>query len=151
MSIEKIFEEFNAWLAERSIEGVEINENLGAAEDITAITFPIPEDDGYISYDIIATVEEDAPLYFYIDYCDVPDVDELELLRFVNRLNAESMLGIAVEDGHLCFSYTLPSRFIASGEDLALTFFDIWDAVDEMREAVRDAFGMTEDEPAAAE
>lgn len=145
MSLENILNEFNSWLDEREITGVEISENLGAAEDITAITFPIPADDGYISYDIIATMEEDAPLYFYIDYCDVPEADELELLRFVNHLNANSSMNVTVEEGHLCFGYTLSARYVTSGEQLALAFFDIWDAIDDIRDEVRDAFGIAEE------
>ena len=147
MSIESVLNEFNSWLAEREITGVEISENLGAAEDITAITFPIPSDEGYIPYDIIATLEEDTPLYFYVDYCDVPEVDEIELWQFVNRLNSESMLSVMVEDGHLCFGYTLPVRYISDGAALALAFFDIWDAVDEMRDEIRDAFAIDEEIP----
>ena len=146
MSTEAILNGFNAWLDEREITGVEISENLGAAEDITAITCPIPSDEGYISYDIIATLEDGAPLYFYVDYCDIPEVDELELWQFVNRLNAESMLNVMVEDGHLCFGYTLPAKYIPDGAALALAFFDIWDAVDDLRDEVRDAFAIAEEE-----
>ena len=41
MELETMIPEFRAWLAARDINDVEIKENIGAEENMTAITFPI--------------------------------------------------------------------------------------------------------------
>ena len=142
MKIEKLMEAFGAWLVERDIKDVEIEENVGPEEKMTTITFPIDEGGEYVSYDIIASLAEDAPLFFCGEYCDIPDVDELELLRYVNDLNRLSPLTMTVEDGSLCFAYSLPLDLVNTAEDLANAFFFVWDSIDEIRDDVRDAFGL---------
>ena len=144
MELENIIAEFRAWLEEREILDVEINENVGPNENITAITFPIAEDEGYISYDIIATVEDGGILYLYVDYCDIPDVDELELYRFLNDINSASLLSATVDEGRLCFSYCIPTSYIDDVDRFAGAFFTVWDAMDELRDDIRDAFGLDE-------
>ena len=144
MELETLIPEFRAWLAERDIDDVEINENIGAEENITAITFPIDEDEGYLSYDIIATVEDGGIMYLYVDYCDIPDVDELELFRFLNEINISSILSATVDEGRLCFSYCLPTTYVDDVERFAGAFFTVWEAMDELRDDVRDAFGLDE-------
>ncbi len=148
MELQKLLEEFGEWLTERDIDGVEVSDGLGAAENITAVTFPIPKDGGYRPFDIIATFEEENA-FFYVDYCDIPDVDELELYRFVNDLNKTSSLTVSIEDDRLCFGYSLPMVFLSDGEMLASAFLLVWDAIDEVREDIRVAFGMelSDDEP----
>ena len=145
MELETMIPEFRAWLAERDINDVEIKENIGAEENMTAITFPIEEDEGYIPYDIIATVEDGGILYLYVDYCDIPDVDELELFRFINDINASSILSVTVDEGRLCFSYCIPTSYIDDVERFAGAFFTVWDAMDEVRDDIRDAFGLGEE------
>lgn len=144
MELENMIGEFRAWLDEREIGDVEISENVGPNENITAITFPISEDEGYLSYDIIATVEDGGILYLYVDYCDIPDVDELELYRFLNDINAASLLSATVDEGRLCFSYCIPTTYIDDVERFAGAFFTVWDAMDELRDDIRDAFGLDE-------
>ncbi|MBQ2719692.1 MAG: hypothetical protein IJF73_06455 [Clostridia bacterium] len=142
MELEKLLVEFNEWLAEREVDGVEISSGLGASESITAVTFPIPSDEGYLPFDIIATLEEEGNAFFYVDYCDIPEVDELELYRFVNELNKASALTVTVEDDRLCFGYSLPMEILSDGAALASAFLLVWDAVDDLREEVREAFGL---------
>ena len=154
MELETMISEFRAWLAERDIADVEITENVGADENITAITFPIEEDEGYLSYDIIATVEDGGIMYLYVDYCDIPDVDELELFRFLNDINSASVLSATVDEGRLCFSYCIPTSYIDDVDRFAGTFFMVWEAMDELRDDIRDAFGLDElieEEPAEIE
>lgn len=156
MELENMISEFRTWLAERDIDDVEIGENLGAEQNITAITFPIEEDEGYLSYDIIGTVEDGGILYLYVDYCDIPDVDELELFRFLNDINASSLLSATVDEGRLCFSYCIPTSYLDDVERFAGAFFTVWDAMDEIRDEIRDAFGLdetldTDDEDEVAE
>ncbi|MBR7094900.1 MAG: hypothetical protein IKC73_01645 [Clostridia bacterium] len=141
MELEKLLEEFGEWLAERDIDGVEVSDGLGATEDITALTFPIPSDEGYLPFDIIATFEDESA-FFYVDYCDIPDVDELALYRFVNDLNKTCSLTVSIEDDRLCFGYSLPMDFLTDGTKLAAAFLLVLDAIDEIREDVREAFGM---------
>lgn len=131
-----------AWFESRELFDVTFEEGLGQEESITAITFPVEEEDGCVSYDIIATVEDGGDAFFYVDYCEIPEVDELELLRYVNGLNQHTPFTVAVEDGRLCFSYVLPFDLIASSESLAYTFFDIWDGIDEIKDDIHDAFGI---------
>lgn len=144
MELENIIAGFRAWLEEREILDVEISENVGPNENITAITFPIVEDEGYLSYDIIATVEDGGILYLYVDYCDIPDVDELELYRFLNDINTASLLSATVDEGRLCFSYCIPTSYIDDSDRFAGAFFTVWDAMDELRDDIRDAFGLDE-------
>ena len=145
MEISKIIEGFRAWLETQEIEGVEINEGVGRDGDVTTVTFPITEEDGYVSYDIIASLMEGGSLYFYIEYCDIPDVDELELLRFINDLNKLSALTVTAEDGRLCFGYTLPLDYITDPLLFSRAFFDIWDSVDEIRDDIHEALGLSEE------
>lgn len=146
MEFEKLLEEFKAWLAEHEIEGVSFNENLGADESITAITFPVVGEDGFFPYDIVATCEPDGSVYFFVDYCDIPEVDELELYRFINDLNRNSALTVMADDDHLCLAYSLPVEFLASGEAFARAFVNVIDGVDELADEIRDAFGIGYDE-----
>lgn len=143
MEINKIIEGFRVWLETQEINGVEINEGIGQGGDVTTVTFPIAEEDGYVSYDIIASLMEGGSLYFYIEYCDIPDVDELELLRFINDLNKLSALTVTAEDGRLCFGYTLPLDYITDPLLFSRAFFDIWDWVDELRDDIHEAFGLS--------
>ncbi|MBO7292978.1 MAG: hypothetical protein J6V07_03485 [Clostridia bacterium] len=143
MKTKKIIEGFRAWLETREIDGVEINEGIGRDADVTTVTFPVAEEDGYISYDIIASLMDDGALYFYIEYCDLPDADELELLRFINDLNKLSSLTVTAEDGRLCFGYTLSLDYITDPLLFSRAFFDIWDAVDELRDDIHEAFGLS--------
>ena len=145
MELESMIAEFREWLAERDIEDVVINENIGAEQNVTANTFPIAEDEGYLSYDIIATVDDGGILYLYVDYCDIPDVDELELFRFLNDLNTQSILTATVDENRLCFSYCLPTDYIDDVERFSGAFFTVWDAMDEIRDDIRDAFGFDEE------
>ncbi len=141
MEISRLIEEFRTWLEDQGIEDVEIEEGVGPENDITTVSFPVEEEDGYPAYDIIASLSEDDAIYFCGEYCEVPDVDEAELLQFVNDLNVFSPITLTLEDGMLCFSYSLPAKLIANAEQLASAFFYIWDAVDTMREAIGAAFG----------
>ena len=140
--METLINEFRDWLQNAEITAVEIEENVGPDKDITTITFPVDEGEDYISYDIIASLMEDGPFYFYVEYCDVPDVDELELLRFVNDLNTASPLTFTVEDGALCFGYTIASDYVTDAALLARVFFDVWEAVDAVRDDIHEAFGL---------
>lgn len=144
MELENMISQFRSWLAERDIDDVQISENSGEEQNITAITFPIAEDEGYLSYDIIATVEDGGILYLYVDYCDIPEVDELELFRFLNDINVASLLSATVDEGRLCFSYCIPTSYIDDVERFAGAFFTVWDAMDEIRDDIRDAFGLDE-------
>lgn len=144
MKTEKIIEGFRAWLETQEIEGVEISEGMGRDGDVTTVTFPIAEEEGYVSYDIIASLMDSGSVYFYIEYCDLPDADELELLRFINDLNKLSTLTVTAEEGRLCFSYTLSLDFITDPLLLSRAFFDIWDAVDELRDDITSAFGLSD-------
>lgn len=144
MELENMISQFRSWLAERDIDDVQISENIGEEQNITAITFPIAEDEGYLSYDIIATVEDGGILYLYVDYCDIPEVDELELFRFLNDINVASLLSATVDEGRLCFSYCIPTSYIDDVERFAGAFFTVWDAMDEIRDDIRDAFGLDE-------
>lgn len=143
MELANLIEEFRGWLDEKEIDDVEIEENVGPDENITTITFPVDEGEEYVSYDIIASLTDESPVFFCGEYCDIPDVDELELLRFVNDLNRVSPLTLTVEDGSLCFSYSILPEFLADAELLAQAFFYIWDAIDEIRDDIRDAFGLS--------
>ena len=77
-----------------------------------------------------------------MDYCDIPDVDELELYRYVNELNTVSPLTVTVEEGSLSFSYSIPLEVLPDAEALSRVFFYIWDAIDALREDIGDAFGI---------
>ena len=145
MELETMIPTFRAWLEDRGIDDVEISENIGPDESMTAITFPIDEDEGYLSYDIIATVEDGGLMYLYVDYCDIPDVDELELYRFLNEINTSSILSATVDEGRLCFSYGIPTTYIEDVERFAGVFFTVWEAMDEVRDDIRDAFGLDEE------
>ncbi len=147
MRKEELLQEFHTWLTEHEIEDVEIEDGVGPEEKFAAITFPIDEE-GELPYDIIATLSDGGQCYFCIEYCDIPEVDEGELYRFVNELNQLTFLTVTVEDGCLCFSYALSQDYLAGGELLVKAFFDIWDAVDVLSEEVCDAFGLF---PAEAE
>lgn len=142
MNFNEFLDGLRAWFESRELLDVTFEEGLGHDGSITAITFPVEEEDGCVSYDMIATVEEGGDAFFYVDYCDIPDVDELELLRYVNRLNQHTPFTVSVEDGRLCFSYVLPYDLFASPETLAYTFFDLWDGIDEIKEDIHDAFGI---------
>ncbi len=142
MEFEKLLEEFKAWLDEHEIEGVTFGENLGADESITAITFPVVGEDGFFPYDIVATCEPEGSIYFFVDYCDIPEVDELELYRFVNDLNRNSALTVMADDEHLCLAYSLPAEFLTSGEAFARAFVNVIDGVDELADEIQDAFGI---------
>ncbi len=142
MNFKECLDGLRAWFESRELFDVTFEEGLGQDGGITAITFPIEEEDGCVSYDMIATVEDGGDAFFYVDYCDIPEVDELELLRYVNGLNQHTPFTVAVEDGRLCFSYVLPFDLIASSESLAYTFFDLWDSIDEIKEDIHDAFGI---------
>ena len=143
MELTNLIEEFRGWLEEKQIDDVEIEENVGPDEGITTITFPVDEEGEYVSYDIIASMNGESPIFFCGEYCDIPDVDELELFRFVNDLNRVSPLTLTVEDGYLCFSYSILPEFVADAERLAQVFFYIWDAIDDIRDDIRDAFGLS--------
>lgn len=145
MDVNKIIEGFRDWLETQEIDGVEISEGLGRDGDVTTVTFPVFEGEEYISYDIIASLMDGGSLYFYIEYCDLPDADELELLRFINDLNKLSGLTVTAEEGRLCFGYTLPLDYIDDPALFSRAFFDIWDWVDELRDDVHEAFGLWED------
>lgn len=145
MDVKKIIEGFRDWLETQEIDGVEISEGLGRDGDVTTVTFPVSEGEEYISYDIIASLMDGGSLYFYIEYCDLPDADELELLRFINDLNKLSGLTVTAEEGRLCFGYTLPLDYIDDPALFSRAFFDIWDWVDELRDDVHEAFGLWED------
>lgn len=145
MELKELVADFRAWLDANEITDTEIEEGVGPDSDITTVTFPVIEEEGYLSYDIIASMMEGGSLYLYVEYCDIPDVDELELLRFVNDLNKASALSVTVEEGHLCFGYTLPLSLIADGEGLSQIFFLVWDLIDELRDEIRDAFGLVEE------
>ncbi len=142
MNFNECLDGLRAWFESRELFDVTFEEGLGQEGGITAITFPVEEEDGCVSYDMIATVEDGGDAFFYVDYCEIPEVDELELLRYVNGLNQHTPFTVAVEDGRLCFSYVLPFDLIASSETLAYTFFDLWDGIDEIKEDIHDAFGI---------
>ena len=146
MDIKKILAEFKEWLAKQEITDVEIAENAGEDGDITTVFFPIPQDEGYLSYEICAAFKGEDPLYLMVDYCDIPDVDELELYRFLNEINATSLLTATVDEGSLVFSYSLPLCYINCGQDLVNAFFAVWDAVDALRDDISEAFGLADGE-----
>ena len=143
MQMQNLIDSFRLWLREHEILDVEVEGGAGASEDVTVITFPINEEGGYPSYDILATLTADAPIFFFVDYCDIPDVDELELYRYVNELNTVSPLTVTVEDGSLSFSYSIPLEVLPDAEALSRVFFYIWDAIDALREDIGDAFGLS--------
>ncbi len=142
MNFNECLDGLRAWFESRELFDVGFEDGLGQEGSITAITFPVEEEDGCVSYDIIATVEDGGDAFFYVDYCEIPEVDELELLRYVNGLNQHTPFTVSVEDGRLCFSYVLPFDLIASSETMAYAFFDIWDGIDEIKEDIHDAFGI---------
>ena len=142
MQMQNLIDSFRLWLREHEILDVEVEGGAGASEDVTVITFPINEEGGYPSYDILATLTADAPIFFFVDYCDIPDVDELELYRYVNELNTVSPLTVTVEEGSLSFSYSIPLEVLPDAEALSRVFFYIWDAIDALREDIGDAFGI---------
>ncbi len=142
MNFNECLNGLRAWFESRELFDVSFEEGLGKDGGITAITFPVEEEDGCVSYDMIATVEDGGDAFFYVDYCDIPEVDELELLRYVNGLNQHTPFTVAVEDGRLCFSYVVPFDLITGSETLAYTFFDLWDSIDEIKEDIHDAFGI---------
>ena len=146
MDIKKILAEFEEWLATQEITDVEIAENAGEEGDITTVFFPIPQDEGYLSYEICAAFKGEDPLYLMVDYCDIPDVDELELYRFLNEVNATSLLTATVDEGSLVFSYSLPLCYVNCGQDLVSAIFAVWDAVDALRDDISDAFGLDDGE-----
>ncbi len=142
MDYKQCTEELRNWLIGHDITDVEISSGLGEGGNITAVTFPVDEEE-YVSYDIIATLRDEGNLIFYVDYCAVPEVDELELLRFINGLNEKAMFAITVDGDHrLCFSYVLPGALLTGGNQIALLFFELWDAIDEIKDDIRDAFGL---------
>ncbi|MBO7761558.1 MAG: hypothetical protein J6T24_02055 [Clostridia bacterium] len=143
MQMQNLIDSFRLWLREHEILDVEVEGGAGASEDVTVITFPINEEDGYPSYDIVATLTADAPIFFFVDYCDIPDVDELELYRYVNELNTVSPLTVTIEEGSLSFSYSIPLEVLPDAEALSRVFFYIWDAIDALREDIGDAFGLS--------
>ena len=143
MQMQNLIDSFRLWLREHEILDVEVEGGAGASEDVTVITFPINEEGGYPSYDILATLTADAPIFFFVDYCDIPDVDELELYRYVNELNTVSPLTVTVEEGSLSFSYSIPLEVLPDAEALSRVFFYIWDAIDALREDIGDAFGLS--------
>lgn len=143
MQMQNLIDSFRLWLREHEILDVEVEGGAGASEDVTVITFPINEEGGYPSYDIVATLTADAPIFFFVDYCDIPDVDELELYRYVNELNTVSPLTVTVEEGSLSFSYSIPLEVLPDAEALSRVFFYIWDAIDALREDIGDAFGLS--------
>ncbi len=142
MNFQEFLNGLRAWFESRELFDVTFKEGLGQDESITAITFPVEEEDGCVSYDIITTLEDGGDAFFYVDYCDIPEVDELELLRYVNGLNQQAPFTVTVEDGRLCFSYVLPFDLITAPDVLAYAFFDIWDGIDDIKEDIHDAFGM---------
>ena len=142
MEIKELLDAFAAWLEEREITDVEIQKKAGDDGDFSAIFFPVEEDPGYLPYEICAILREGAPLALYVDYCDIPDVDELELYRFLNELNEKTLLKATVDEGHLLLSYALPLEYITARESLADAFFAVWDAMDHIRDDVMDAFGI---------
>ena len=71
-------------------------------------------------------------------------MDELELFRFLNDINVASLLSATVDEGRLCFSYCIPTSYIDDVERFAGAFFTVWDAMDEIRDDIRDAFGLDE-------
>ncbi len=150
MEISALIEAFRLWLEAQEIEDVEIEEGVGPDNTITTISFPVDEEEGYPAYDIIASLSEDDSIYFCGEYCELPDADEDELLQFVNDLNVFSPITLTLEDGMLCFSYSVPVKLVADAEQLASIFFFIWDAIDSMRGAIGAAFGIG-DEYADAE
>ena len=77
-----------------------------------------------------------------VDYCDIPDVDELELYRFLNDINTATILTATVDEGALMLSYTIPLCYIKCGQDLVNAFFAVWDAIDAIRDDIKDAFGL---------
>ena len=160
MEIKELLEAFAAWLEEREITDVEIQEKAGDDGDFSAIFFPVEEDPGYLPYEICAILRDGAPLALYVDYCDIPDVDELELYRFLNELNEKTILKAIVDEGHLLLSYSIPMEYITTREGLSDAFFAVWDAMDHLRDDITDAFGidvedgeedLEEDIPADAE
>ena len=142
MNFNECLDALRAWFESRELFDVTFEEGLGQDESIVAITFPV-EEDGFLSYDIIATVEDGGDAFFFVDYCEIPEVDELELLRYVNGLNQHAPFTVSVEDGRLCFGYVLPYDLIESSDSLAYAFFDIWDGIDSLKEDIHDAFGIT--------
>ena len=54
MEIKELLEAFAAWLEEREITDVEIQEKAGDDGDFSAIFFPVEEDPGYLPYEICA-------------------------------------------------------------------------------------------------
>lgn len=151
MEISALIADFRAWLEEQGIEDVEIEEGVGPDGDITTVSFPVDAEDGYPAYDIIASFAEDDGVYFCGEYCEIPEADEAEVLQFINDLNIFSPITLTLEDGMLCFSYSLPAKFVGDAEQLASAFFYIWDAIDTIREAVGSAFGFIEEVEIEAE
>ncbi len=147
MNEKTMAEQMQAWFAEHGITDVEIGTEEKEDGTLTVVTFPVEEEENYPDYDIIATAEEGGYLILYVDYCAIPDVDELELLRFLNDMNQKSMFNLTAEDGRLCFGYAVPMSLLRDGEQMAHVFFDFWDGVDAIKEEIIDAFGWTpEDE-----
>ena len=142
MEMEALISEFRDWLTDHEITDVEIEEHVGQHNNITMVTFPIDEGGAYVSYDIIASISEEDAVCFYVEYCDIPDVDELELLHFVNDLNVTSPLTFTVEDGMLCIGYTMDPFFIAEADQLAQAFFFVWESIDAVRDDIHEAFGL---------
>ena len=146
MDIKQILAEFSEWLKKQEISDVEITENAGEDKDITTVFLPIPQDEGYLSYEICAAFKGEDPLYLMVDYCDIPEVDELELYRFLNEINAGSILSATLDERSLVFSYSIPLCYIKCGQDLVNAFFAVWDAVDAIRDDIKDAFGLADSE-----
>jgi hypothetical protein len=156
MEMNAMIAAFRLWLEEHEIQDVEIEDGVGSLGNMAAISFPITEDEGYLSYDIVATLSPDEPYFFFVEYCDIPDVDELELYRFLNDLNKVSPLTVTAEDGCLCFSYSVTPEILSDADALSRVFFYVWDAIDVLRDDIADAFGIvpqseeaTEEESAA--
>lgn len=147
MDTKKLAQELLAWFDERDIHDISAQENVGEQKNLTAFFFPVEEEGGYPSYEIIATIAEDVHPFFYVDYCDIPeDADADALFRYINELNTVSLFTVTAEDGRLCFSYYLPPEIVREGGDIARTFFDLWDAVDAIKDRIADAFGFRTEE-----
>ncbi len=145
MEISALIEAFRLWLESQEIEDVEIEEGVGPDEDITTVSFPVDEEEGYPAYDIVASLSADDSIYFCGEYCELPEADDEELLQFVNDLNVFSPITLTLEDGMLCFSYSVPAKLITDAEQLASVFFYIWDSIDTIRETIGAAFGFVEE------
>ena len=60
MDTKKLAQELLAWFDERDIHDISAQENVGEQKNLTAFFFPVEEEGGYPSYEIIATIAEDV-------------------------------------------------------------------------------------------